>query len=525
MVYQEGLMSILIQTGHRSSCSDVIMQKLYERGLGQPSNSFTHHMTAQQVADKLYQIVSRTGISVANNKLADNVMVDLLLSNLDTQNWGWSAENNLFAMDLWQQLESEARFILIFDHPSYLLDQLIDTDLTVDTIDQVMSEWVDYHQKMLEVLEAHEEIAILIEGSCAVHNISKLGKQVESISSDLHLKKHWQVFQDTTDLTSNNDTDAVNQSSAAIDYINNEILKKYPEMIKLFNTLLNKAAIKSSEPIYRTKQADLTELVTVLNTLHDKQEKPQHLVEKELLVEKLHHIQVQLENHLSVNEVYKQQKIKECGLLEKKLEEAVLAQQEAEKRATTHQKSIDNYKSKVEQLSKDNQNAANVIDGKSLAESLKQENEMLLKQLHHTQEELEKYYLKSQSLSPSKEVTQSQATIQKPSKAPVYYGAADRVKNDLPYRLGSKIVKVKNPKDLAVLPLTLAKEYSDFQKNGGFKYPTPEIEDSRDIQEMEKVKKHLSYQIGQALVESFESPRKMLFAPLSIGKKIIIFNK
>lgn len=489
-------MSILIQTGHRSSCSDVIMQKLYERGLGQPSNSFTHHMTAQQVADKLYQIVSRTGISVANNKLADNVMVDLLLSNLDTQNWGWSAENNLFAMDLWQKLESEARFILVFDHPSYLLDQLIDTDLTVDTIDQVMSEWVDYHQKMLEVLEAHEEIAILIEGSCAVHNISKLGNQVESISSDLHLKKHWQVFKDAKDSTSDNDTDAVNQSGAAIDHVNNEILKKYPEVIKLFNTLLNKAAIKSSEPIYRTKQTDLTELVTVLNSLHDKQENPQHLAEKELLVEQLHHVQKQLESQSSAHEMYKQQKIKEFGLLEKKLEEA-----------------------------KDSQNPANAIDGHSLAESLKQENEMLLKQLHRTQEELEKYYLKSQSLAPSKENEQPQVTAQQLSKAPVYYGAADRVKNDLPYKLGSKIVKAKNPKDLAVLPLTLAKEYSNFQKNGGLKYPTPEIEDSRDIQEMEKVKKHLSYQIGQVLVESFDSPKKMLFAPLSIGKKIIIFRK
>ena len=493
-------MSILIQAGHRSSCSNIIMQKLYERGLGQPIDSYTHHMTAQKVADKLYQIVSRAGISVANSKLADNVMVDLLLSNLDTQNWGWSAEKSLFAMELWQQLESEARFILVFDRPSYLLDQLIDTDMTVDTIDQVMSEWVDYHQKMLEVLEAHEEIAILIEGSCAVDNISKLGKQVESISSDLHLKKHWQVFKDTTDSTSNNDTDAVNQSDAAIDCINNEILKKYPEVIKLFNALLNKATIKSSEPIYRTKQADLTELVTVLNTLHNKQEKPQHLVEKELLVEQLHHIQVQLE-------------------------EAVLAQQEAEKRATAHRKSIDNYKSKVEQRSKDSQNSANTIDAHNLAERLKQENEMLLKQLHHTQEELEKYYLKSQSLSPSKEVTQLQASIQQSPKAPIYYGAADRVKNDLPYRLGSKMVKAKKPKDLALLPLTLAKEYSNFQKNGGFKYPTPEIEDSRDIQEMEKVKKHLSYQIGQALVESFKSPRKMLFAPLSISKKIIIFNK
>lgn len=518
-------MSILIQAGHCSSYSDVIMQKLYKRGLGQPADSYTHHMTAQQVADKLYKIISRKNVSVTNNKLADNVMVDLLLSNLDTQNWGWSAEKNLFAMDLWQQLESEVKFILVFDHPSYLLGELISADITVGTIDQVISVWVEYHQKMLETLEAHEDKAILIEGSCAVDNISNLGKQVESISSDLHLKKHWQVFKDATDPTSNNDTDAVNQSSPAIDHINNEILKKFPEVIKLFNTLLSKAAIKSSEPIYRTKQANLTELVTVLNNLHDKRKNTQHLVEKELPVEQLHHVQEQLENQLSVHEEYKQQKIKEYGLLEKKLEEAVLAQQEAEKRATAHQKSIDNYKSRIEQLSRDSRNSANSIDAHNSAESLKQENEMLLKQLHHTQEELEKYYLKSQSLAPAKEVVQSQATIQPPFKAPVYYGAADRVKNDLPYRLGSKVVKAKKPKDLALLPLTLAKEYSDFQKNGGFKYPTPEIEDSRDIQEMEKVKKHLSYQIGQALVESFKSPRKMLFAPLSIGKKIIIFNK
>lgn len=517
-------MSILIQAGHRSSCSGAIMQKLYERGLGQPSNSFTHHMTAQQVADKLYQIVSRTGISVANSKLADNVMVDLLLSNLDTQNWGWSAEKNLFAIDLWQQLESEARFILVFDHPSYLLNQLIDAALTVDNIEKVMSEWVDYHQKMLEVLETHEEIAILIEGSCVVDNISKLGKQVESISGDLHLKKHWQVFKDTTDATSNNDTDAVNQSSAAIDHINNEILKRYPKVIKLFNTLLNKAAIKSSELIYRTKQADLTELVTVLNTLHDKQETPQHLIEKELLVENLHHVQGQLEKKLSAHEVYKQQKIKDYGLLEKKLEEAVLAQQEAEKRATAHQKSIDNYKSKVEQLSKDSQNSANAIEAHNSAESLKQENEMLLKQLHHTQEELEKYYLKSQSCSfPSLD---ERSTDQHQSKAAVYYGAAERVKEDLPYRLGSVMVKQsKSVKGLSTLPITLVKEYRDFKQLSSQPESLPKIEEYQDAYEAEKVKNHLSYKLGQTLINSLSSPKTILQMPITITKEVIKFRK
>lgn len=519
-------MSILIQAGHRSSYSDVIMQKLYERGLGQPFDSYTHHMTAQQVADKLYQIVSRAGILAAHNKLADNVMVDLLLSNLDTQNWGWSAEKNLFAMDLWQQLESEARFILVFDHPSYLLGESISADITVDTIDQVMSEWVEYHQKMLETLEAQEDKAILIEGSCAVDNISNLGKQVESISSDLHLKKHWQVFKDATDPTSNNDTDAVNQSSAAIDHINNEILKKYPEVIKLFNTLLNKAAIKSSEPIYRTKQADLTELVTVLNNLHDKRESTQHLVEKELLVEQLHHVQEQLENQLSAHEVYKQQKIKDYGLLEKKLEEAVLAQQEAKKRATAHQKSIDNYKSKVEQLSKDSQNSVNAIDAHNSAESLKQENEMLLKQLHHTQEELEKYYLKSQSLAPSKEVEQPKQIVKQPPKALIYYGAAERIKQDLPYRLGATMIsQSKSAKDLANLPLALAKEYSKFRKSTINQQLLPNVEEYYDFDEGQRVKNHLSYKLGKKLVNSFNSPKSFIFLPIDLTKEAIKFKR
>ena len=510
MVYQEGLMSILIQTGHRSSCSDVIMQKLYERGLGQPSNSFTHHMTAQQVADKLYQIVSRTGISVANNKLADNVMVDLLLSNLDTQNWGWSAENNLFAMDLWQQLESEARFILVFDHPSYLLDQLIDTDLTVDTIDQVMSEWVDYHQKMLEVLEAHEEIAILIEGSCAVHNISKLGKKVESISSDLHLKKHWQVF---TDSTSNNDTDAVNQSSAAIDYINNEILKKYPEMIKLFNTLLNKAAIKSSEQIYRTKQADLTELITVLNNLHDKQENTQHLVEKELLVEQLHHIQEQLENQLSAHEEYKQQKIRDFSLLEKRLGAGSLSQKKIEKNLISSHKTVDGHTSEVNKLKIENTEV-----------NLLEENNLLAERLKLAQDELEDIYISKVKKENNQMLDSDNPMIHSLPKKNVYYGAENRIKQDLPYRLGSKMVNIKKPKDLVLLPIVLVREYKDFQKLQLKNESLPNIEDYQDFHKIERVKNHLSYKLGEALIEGLKSNKKLIYTTRYIGKEILKFK-
>ncbi|MGM8885707.1 hypothetical protein ACS8FD_07165 [Psychrobacter sp. 1U2] len=477
-------MSILIQAGHCSSYSDVIMQKLYERGLGQPFDSYTHNMTAQQVADKLYQIVSRAGILAAHNKLADNVMVDLLLSNLDIKNWGWSAEKNLFAMDLWQQLESEARFILVFDHPSYLLGESISADITVDTIDQVMSEWVEYHQKMLETLEAHEDKAILIEGSCAVDNISNLGKQVESISSDLYLKKHWQVFKDATDPTSNNDTDAVNQSGAAIDYINNEILKKYPEVIKLFNTLLNKAAIKSSEPIYRTKQAELSRLITISKELSKQKESIYYLTKKQIFEEEL-----------------------------KKIDSG---KQEKGKYQLFRNYCLDLNNIENKYSTKDNM--------KVEYELLVKENTLLITQVHQLQELLTRKHTENKVLKSESSISNAN-TIEDKVERESQYGAADRVKKDLPYRIGNKIVKAKNPIGIVKLPLILFKEYNDFHKTKLDLKNLPNIDVYEDWEEAERVKEHLSYRVGKVLVDSLNSPKRIYRLPRDLSQQIISFYR
>lgn len=85
-------MSIIIQTGHRSSNSKLLMQKLYNRGLSEPLHSYTHQLTSQQIADTIFKVISRNSTAVTNNKLIDNVMTDFLLSNLDFENWGWESE-------------------------------------------------------------------------------------------------------------------------------------------------------------------------------------------------------------------------------------------------------------------------------------------------------------------------------------------------------------------------------------------------------------------------------------------------
>lgn len=477
-------MSILIQAGHRSSYSDIVMQRLYERGLDQPSNSFTYNMTAQQVTDKLYQIVSRTGISVASNKLADNMMVDLLLSNLDTQSWGWSAEKNLFAMDLWQQVESDARFILVFDHPTYLLNQLIDETMTVDTVDQAVSEWLDYHRKMLEVLERHEDIAILIEGGCAADNISNLGKRVESIASDLHLKKHWQVFKNATNSTFSNDTDAFNQSSAAVDYMNSEIIKKYPEVIKLFNTLLNKATIKNSEPIYRTKKADLIDLVIILNDLYDQQNNTHYLVEKELLIKQVDYTKKQLKEQTLVCEEYEKQSKQESEILKKQLKEAVLAQQEIEVLLTEKQKNLEQEKNKIKELE------LKAVDSYAIKKNI--DKDILLTEIINTEnkdfldfsKKVERKKNKSQSLNFNKK----------------NFGASVRFKNSKEYVVGRKLIDIfNNPKKIFKLKEVYSEAnkiiYSEVVRSKSL----PDLRDYEDFHEVEKIKNHLSYKIGNEI--------------------------
>ena len=513
-------MSILIQAGHQSSYSDNIMQKLYERGLSQPFDSFTHHMNPQQTTDVLCKIISRESTPAASNKLTDNLMVDLLLSNIEQPNWGWHAENNLFTMHLWHQLEPETAFILVFDHPGYLLTSLANETLSVDTVNEAMTDWIDYHQKILEVFETYQHKALLIEGSSAIDNISTLGMQIKSVAPTLHLKSKWQIAHELTSSALQSKSD--NQADVASTHINNEILKKYPKAIKLFNKLLDNAAIKSSEPIYKSKPAELDTLVTALSQLYEKPHDKQALLEEAKVIEKLHQTQEQLEKQLLESEHYQLPHIQQ---LEQQLQVANQAWQQAETKLLTNQKLIDEYKLQIDTSTKRGRQIDGAIDTDNSAERLKQENKALVKMLHHTQEKLEKTYSENQKLTTGLINQHSNAIDVIQHQKQAYYNAADRIKNDLPYRLGSTLVKSKSFKNTILLPVTLCREYIDYKSIESELINLPPISSQTDILESEKIKRHLSYKVGNALVDGIKDPKNLIKAPKVISKEIYEFRK
>ena len=492
-------MSIIVQSGHETSKSKQLMKKLYERGLSRPADSYTNQMTPEQVSETLYKVLARKNISPANEKMADNVMIDFLLANLDSENWGWESDKNLANLEYWGEVEPDVRFVLVFDHPSNILKEFANVVLTTDMIYQAMNEWVDYHQKMLDFLAFNNEKCILIEGEGALSNITKYKDEIRKITNSLELKSGWQVasYEESLITGLGGDQNIINELTT------NEILSKFPELIDIFNSLLSKASLKTSENIFKTKRLDLGSLVSALNYFNESEQRKNHELEKintklSKAYSEIASLKKSIEIHVGNTKLLEEKLSKE----NKKLIESIKDYNSLSKDS---KKTIDDLK-----------NQAEYFHSQSI-ESIENENTQLINQIHVLQENLEKY-LKNEDKKLVTDVRHSQLR-------PMYYGAADRVKQDLPYRVGSAIINhSKSPLSIARLPSAVVKEYRDFDRNMKKNENLPAIEEYEDADDAMKVKSHLSYIIGLTITDALISPSNIPKIPFKLSRDIISFK-
>ena len=144
------------------------------------------------------------------------------------------------------------------------------------------------------------------------------------------------------------------------------------------------------------------------------------------------------------------------------------------------------------------------------------ENEALLEQLMSVQEELERYYLENQTL---KEQQREQKR---------HYGAAERVKSQLSYRLGAKMIEQSHSFwGKVALPFSLRRVYLEYQEEMKSKQgiKLPKIEEYADAYEVPRIKKHLSYRLGQVLIASTQTPFGIFALPSKLRQAHQAFKK
>lgn len=143
---------------------------------------------------------------------------------------------------------------------------------------------------------------------------------------------------------------------------------------------------------------------------------------------------------------------------------------------------------------------------------LKSENELILSQLNIVQEEIESLILEKKALKEIK------------NEVEIYYGAGDKVKKELPYRLGATMISHSHSLNgLLTLPLALLIESSNYYLQE--KEIEPPIEKYEDVYEAERVKQHLSYKLGSVMLSHSKTFKGWVNMPLAIHKEVKTFRK
>jgi len=148
---------------------------------------------------------------------------------------------------------------------------------------------------------------------------------------------------------------------------------------------------------------------------------------------------------------------------------------------------------------------------RKLKEELSLEKETSLERIHKVQESFEHYYI---------------STVKAQNSKPL--GAAQRIKDQLGYRVGETLIKKgKSVTGVVFMPFYLMGTYSSYRKmlkKRKKEKKLPPIESYQDFNDTKKIKSHLSYTLGNYFVSNIKKPWKWAVMPFGMYKVVRDFH-
>ncbi|HDR1061159.1 protein HyaE [Pasteurella multocida] len=487
---------------------------------------------------------TKTKAIQTTSSIWDNLSLDLMLANIEQNFWGWSDPNAIQILDYWANLDPNIHFVFVYDKPEnlfqyYSLEEAIKLDK--HTVQEKFEEWQTYNEKILTYFNKYKDRSVLLNTQQLQNtkktSLSEIYKHISAPDalvkklSEPSLNKEMEIIEVNQELS--------HQEECPLShFIVSQIIKNSPTVTQVYEELQSHADlpyISEQKLVNDTdfaflawkdmiqKQIDTNqyqyEKELELNTIKEHQletNKKYQLAEQELLEkqkeieqikdenEKVKSEKVKLNEHVQSTHKMLSEKEKEIACIKNEnisaQEEIQEKFQEANKRKLELEQELKAISDKKALLEAENSQKT------QLSESLENENKALLEQIQFIQEELEKLYLDNQTLKAK----------------PRLYGAADRIKNQLTYRLGYKIQKHgKSLFGIIFLPFILFFTYLGFKREmKKYEWNTlPPIHEYEDVHEANRIKSHLSYKLGVIFLQEINNPFKWLTLPYKLIKE------
>ncbi len=370
---------------------------------------------------------------------------DLLLGNQNQELWGWADTQSIFLLDYWSQLDPLMAFVLVYDEPQQALAEAASLDAggpDEPCIQQRLDNWTAYNGVLLRFFLRHPGRCLLVNARQIPCARDQFFQQVRALvatapaADDLGAAQGGPfapvaaALQEALRITTCEPAGAMRAllAKTAESCMLDQLLADWPACTELFNELQASANL----PLHRD-QADASGIEPAWKSLV-------------------------------------KQRRTACAIISQ----------------------------------------------------LHDERFLLMSQLHLAQEELEHLYLKNKVWKKPPPKTRKAA-------APgALLGAADRVKQQLSYRLGYTVVKrSRSLGGWLGMPFALAGEIlsnrGEPPKSSSKKLPPLHTYD--DAKEAERVKNQLSYRIGNSLIKHSRSPLGWIKLPFALRREFRAFRK
>ncbi|MFQ1940891.1 hypothetical protein ACK354_02605 [Aeromonas veronii] len=557
-------MNRILIVGHSASGYQTVESVLQQRGMCSPRPSRREELLPQEITSTLCKVHKTPHIEhmTAEDDIEQlqvapiwhGMAMDLMLGNLEQELWGWADPQAIYTLDYWAQLDDQLTFVLVYDKPqSALVNAATKLDnLPAPDLEQQLSNWMVYNGALLHFFLRHTDRCLLVNAQQVRHNtdgcLQKLqpllrapllslteDETVDGVTTDgtqlsaypIHTMIPAQKLTDVINLAGLKTTKAheILQGSAMESYLLNQVLAEYPACLALYAELQSAASLPLQEPHQASNNAaqawgalvqQRTLTIELASGLHEayqglslnlEQTVAEQARESALRLSQLHQVQEELESHYLQKQVLEQHSAAQSREIQYQAE--LVKHKEAEKSA------LNKALHETQQLLQSTKSAGQQKLGEHVVQlkTLGNENDLLLSQLYRVQEELERSYLDNQHLK---------------KQLPVpMYGAADRVKQELGYRLGS--VMIKRSRSLTGwlgMPWALRAEIRAFrlQCEDHTVLDLPPIRTYCDAHEAERIKSHLSHRLGQTLIKNGKSPLGWVKLPFALGQDVRQFR-
>ena len=513
----------LMVVGHPLSGYASVEGVLHGSGLQAAAASKSQGLSPTQVSDMLlraYRVQPLNELQALDNfkpiapsPVWQTLALDLLLGNLEQELWGWADPQAIYLLDYWKNLDHQLAFVLVYDSPQASLASLFE-NMEVDCNERVVKaasdNWLAYNEALLNFYLGNTERCLLVHGQQVRAKTADCLRQVQH---QMGVVLHMPFTNGLAGEVKQTGWNALQvELCARVISANLKVGQIYTDLQSVASLPMGSAMDK---PSFDTDMAVLSKFVA----LHRSNLKIQQVVE-ELKAAKEAQAQALNQRLAELVQSYEHSQAHGHALEQEKQHLLVLAEdrlrniEELRQREGELQGRVNELAGQLQQAKHEvNQHAAvAAADYVTSNKAMEEENQMLVEELHKVQEELEANHIQNQLIQ--FKLHQAEEKIN-----PKLRGAANLVKQDLPYKLGSAVVRCQHSiKSYLALPFKLQKIKKDF-KELQLKQNTerlPCLIDYVDKHEAERVRQHLSYKLGEVLVQVSGNPMSWLMLPFKL---------